>query len=231
MINIEKWKILALALLLMVAQSHSQSNLDKIDWVPGKVNTGEVILTGGIAVDATTREGALLLKTSEGIKTYPPDKVASFFFVDDRKGAADTVFFESIQTQYADKRTDKKSFQRVVKKGYYYSLYKSYVPEKKAAGFILPMSGWLVVGLFTFVESEEVVFLAKNGTAFQISRTRNILEEESYNSTPKIDKEAFYEVVGNHAEQVNDYIRTNKLKLRKVEDIEGIVGYLNTLMN
>jgi hypothetical protein len=213
-----------------VLKSYGQANLDKIEWVEGEVNTGEMIVAGGIAMDATTREGTLLLKTEQGIKAYPPDKVVSFFFMDQRKGAADTVFFETVQTKYTDRPTNQRSFQRLVRKGPYYSLYKSYVPNRKAMGFILPpISGWIVVGFFTYVESEEMLFLEKRGAAFQISRPRNMLEEEGYNAAAKIDQSAFYDVVEPHAQQVKSFIKSNRLKFKKAEDMEKIVDYLNTL--
>ena len=217
------------ALLFLSKQAFAQTNLDRVPWIPGKITLKSQSTTAEISFDASTREGALLVKKGMKVQAINPDQIDSFEFVNPLEDQHDTIVFESVMTQFGDKKKQSMSFLRLLQKGKHFSIYTSYMPSKKGFGFAMPLPGNLMVfGFGSYIESAKVLFLSIDGIAYQISHPSQLGELDA-DTPPKIEKHEFFSVIGSRKERVEYFMKKEKLKLYRPEDFSRIVEYLNSI--
>ncbi len=197
---------------------------EELEWVRGMISIGDKRVAADIGYIMKAREGALLIRYQNKIKTFAPNQITSFAFIDPNEVEGDSVVFESIETKYVDQAQTARSFQRVLQKGDHFSLYTQYLPAKKS--FFIAAYG--AVGFGSYIQQEKVLFLAKDGIAYQISYSGKF-EQVEEGEFQKVQKKDFYSIIGSRKQYIDYFIKKEKLKFQKMEDLCKIVEYLDSI--
>lgn len=178
-----------------------------------------------IAIDNRFFEGTLFLKDEEKIRTLSPQTVNSY--VIQNEADDDSIEFVSVVTSYFKRIGAKRSFLKTTYKGSHFSLYSKFLPDKKSVPFITPVGGgWVAYGVYSYLKDEEVLFIECGGKAYQFTTpTSGELSRDYF----KVDKAMFFKVLGERADLTKDYMKANKKKLRRRDDLIDIVKYCNTI--
>lgn len=200
----------------------AEAQLEKVDWASAKIDLGDTIIMGMVALDNSFFEGTLLVKDGERISALPPQKVKKFTVLSLNR---EPLKFVSIETKFTKKPGPKPAFLLLNHKGETYSLYSKFLPDKKRSGLILPIGGWgLAWGVFTIILNEGVLFISQGQQAYQVSIPKE-LDEGFF----KIDKKKFYELMGDRAEKVKSYMKRSKKKLFLKDDLIDILKFADSI--
>ena len=203
-------------------------NRDKIDWVSGKIVTKDSVIYGEMCMNTGVRGGLVLMKRDQKISAYSPNQIISFSFTYKNGDTTDSVFFESVPTNFFDPSKNGVQFLRSLEKGDRYELYSSYFPEEVLHVNAIPLGGVILIGFVKYIENLDVLYLKVNGYATQISRPNKF--NVGYESKKVIlDKRVFYSLLKEKKQFVKLYKESNRLKYKSIEDITQLVAYLNTL--
>lgn len=186
------------------------------------MNDGSVV-NAVIAIDTRFVESSLLVKESDVIKSYSPSTIDSFI-VADQKGR--TIMFESVKTKFVKNTSSIKSLLKRNLRGEPYSLYSKYIQSRKNRPAFIFSNPYAAKGLHSYLRDDEVLLLEINNVAYQISKPkRSKLSKDFF----KVDKWSFYRILGNRADAVKEYIKSEKKNIKKRYELIDIIKYVNSI--
>lgn len=216
--------VLIVLMLLCTLHAFNQEIASKKEWTPAIITLDGENIKAEISIDNRFFEGTLLVKEKHKIISLSPQNVNSFSVKETE--SADTLVFKSIKTTFLKRNGSKNSFLKETFQGDHFSLYSKFIPDKSSAPFIFPVGGgWVVYGVFSYIQDTEVLFLEKEGHAFQIS----VPKHGAYENYFTLKKKLFFEILEEKATSVKDYMKKNKKKLNYKPDIIDILQFANTL--
>ena len=214
-------------LLIILAVSHGQFAFAQkeytTDWVEGKIFFHDSATISQIAINNYFFEGTLLVRSNNEVKSFSPELVAAFEIKAEE--SKDSILFISVPTKFLKRPGRKKSFLKSIYLDKYFSLFAKHIPDKKRAPFILPLAnGWASIGVYSYLEDEEVLFLEFQGKAYQFTKPKS----SDYRNHFTVDKKIFFQILGERKEPVKNYMKSRKKKLSSREDIIDIIKFANT---
>lgn len=194
-----------------------------LNWTEASIFIGDSSFKANIALDQRFLEGGLMVKEANRILSFSPRQVDKF--ITSSKAGDDTIEFRSVSTSFAGYSGIRPAFLMLNLEGKNYSLYSRFILKKKSTPFVLPTSPHSgLVGVYSYVKNNEVLFLEKEGIAYQISRNVE-LEPGVF----KIDKKSFYYMLGDKLDAALSYCKKNKKKIYLKDDLIEVLSYVDSI--